>query len=648
MPSRQGLRSFGSEPALARFLARITEVQRQERLRAERAQKQRERESKQRLARLVAARTRLEQKREKQRTLRFDGQIARLDEQIMVYGAVTEYLSVSSAATTTSKPPSVTNVQEAGVDEGGLVKRHGDHLVILRRGRLFTVEIAGNDLRPVAAIDAFDPRLDADSNDGATWYDELLVSGNTIAVIGFSYARGGTEIGLFGIDAAGGLRHRGTYHLRSNDYYSRDNYSSRLIGSTLILYTSSWFQAEGTGATGFPELRKWSPSATDDQYQRITSSSRVYQPAQLPRNTSRVMLHTVTTCDLAKPELTCEATVVIGGPQRAFYVSRSAVYIWTGEFGRAYTDPRSIVYRMPFDGSAPTALRARGTPSDQFSFLESDDGFLNVVLRSAMADARASHGLDGDLSLLRVPLAQLADGSTSAPSSSYHPLGDCESGNVENRFVGPFVLVSCATHASRNGDPVESSLKVVRWATQEILQLDLPLWPLRIDPMGDHALIVGTTREDWSDMRFATIRLDGLPTVADMFSLTGTSLRQQRSQAFGYRPENATDGLLGLPVFHEADSNDTNRDGSSAILFLHSRSLMLEDAGQLASGPQPSDDACRASCVDWYGDARPLFIGDRAFALLGYELVEGTLADGRVLEVRRTSFAPPVTSFSSH
>ena len=34
---------------------------------------------------------------------------------------------------------SVTNTQHAGVDEGGIVKVHGDHLVVLRRGRLFTV-----------------------------------------------------------------------------------------------------------------------------------------------------------------------------------------------------------------------------------------------------------------------------------------------------------------------------------------------------------------------------------------------------------------------------------------------------------------------------------------------------------------------------
>src|SRR5204863_996088 len=38
-----------------------------------------------------------------------------------------------------NKEESVTNTQEAGVDEGGIVKLHGDHLVVLRRGRLFTI-----------------------------------------------------------------------------------------------------------------------------------------------------------------------------------------------------------------------------------------------------------------------------------------------------------------------------------------------------------------------------------------------------------------------------------------------------------------------------------------------------------------------------
>src|SRR5436190_9979677 len=75
---------------------------------------------------------------------------------------------------------SVTNVQHAGVDEGGIVKVHGDHLVVLRRGRLFTVAIGDGALKPISAVDAFGP----DINPTGTWYDEMLVSQDTVVVIG--------------------------------------------------------------------------------------------------------------------------------------------------------------------------------------------------------------------------------------------------------------------------------------------------------------------------------------------------------------------------------------------------------------------------------------------------------------------------------
>ena len=66
------------------------------------------------------------------------------------------------------------------------------------------------------------------------------------------------------------------------------------------------------------------------------------------------------------------------------------------------------------------------------------------------------------------------------------------------------------------------------------------------------------------------------------------------------------------------------------------------------------DDGCKASCVDWYGNARPIFLGDRVLALMGYEIVEGRLQAGgwrfdeptgapapeQIVERRRVSFAP--------
>ncbi len=83
--------------------------------------------------------------------------------------------AVAGLAGAGAKEESITNVQHAGVDEGGIVKVHGNYLVVLRRGRLFTVSIEDGDLRPVSSADASGPEI----NPRSTWYDELLISKDT-------------------------------------------------------------------------------------------------------------------------------------------------------------------------------------------------------------------------------------------------------------------------------------------------------------------------------------------------------------------------------------------------------------------------------------------------------------------------------------
>ena len=276
---------------------------------------------------------------------------------------------------------SITNVQHAGVDEGSIVKVHGNHLVVLRRGRLFTVSIQDGDLEPTSAVNAFGPDIDPNG----TWYDEMLVSQNTIVVIGYSYERGGTEVGLFHMDDAGKLAYRCTYHLRSNDYYSSRNYTSRLIGSKLIFYSPMYVNPGAENPFDeFPALRKWHKGASLSEFKRIVSATQIYKPAYELNYDYGMALHSVTVCDLASGDFDCKATSVIGPPGRVFYVSPHAVYIWltSWNYDETQMQPKSMLYRMPLDGSAPTALRVSGSPVDQFSFLESEDGYLNVLLRS--------------------------------------------------------------------------------------------------------------------------------------------------------------------------------------------------------------------------------------------------------------------------
>jgi hypothetical protein len=63
--------------------------------------------------------------------------------------------------------------------------------------------------------------------------------------------------------------------------------------------------------------------------------------------------------------------------------------------------------------------------------------------------------------------------------------------------------------------------------------------------------------------------------------------------------------------------------------------LGLHELGMLV-GKSPEKDFCFASCSEWwYGNSRPLFINDRIYALIGYELIEGYFSDDLLYESNR-------------
>jgi hypothetical protein len=533
---------------------------------------------------------------------------------------------------------SVTNVQHAGVDEGGIVKVHGNHLVMLRRGRLFTVAVGGDTLQPVSAVDAFGPDVDADG----TWYDELLVSGDAVVVIGFSYARGGTEVGLFRMGRDGRLSHRSTYHLRSNDYYSSRNYASRLIEGKLVFYTPLHL---GLGAADpfarFPAMRRWHSGAQDGEFRRILPATRVYRAATPPAG-SELALHTVTVCDLEAEEMDCQGSAVLGPPGRVFYVAPGAVYVWVTDerYSGRKVKTASMLYRIPLDGTGPSALGVTGSPVDQFSFLESADRHLNVLVRSeGQGDGmwRAERA-EGGAALLRIPLAAFGDGGTSAAAELYRPLPVPSGHTFQNRFVGEYLLYGTG---SGWGGPEQggATLYAVPWLEGAPTALALPHGVDRIEAMGGDAVVVGT---DGQNLHFSAIRLADRPELAQRYVSAGASQGELRSHGFFYKPDGRASGILGLPIRGPARPGYEHlSEGSASVLFLRNQASRFEELGELAAGRDgTADDGCVVSCVDWYGNARPLFLRGRIFALLGYEIVEGRVAAGRIRETRRISYAP--------
>ena len=531
------------------------------------------------------------------------------------FGAVQD---LASAAKPSSAPgaeamstDSITNVQHAGVDEGGIVKLHGEHLVILRRGRLFTVTV--DTLKPVSMTDAFGPGVDP----RGAWYDEMLISGSTIAVIGYSYARGGTEIGLFDLSRSGDLSYRATYHLRSNDYYSSRNYASRLIGSKLVFYTpltlNPW---RGNPYDQLPAMRKWGAG----EFRRIAPATRIYRSDEQLDPWQGMALHTVTVCDLAKRDLDCESSAVLGPTGRVFYVSPGSVFVW---------NVKSAVFRIPLDGGAPSALKVAGSPVDQFSFLEGGDGFLNVLVRAhGRGEAMwSSEQRGGELALLRVHLGRFSDGKDSANQNDYQPLPTPFGHHgLQNRYVGQYLLYGG-----------QRQLFAVRYADGASYGLPLPHGVERLEALGEDAVAIGS---DGRDLHFSSVRLAPYPVVAGRYSRPNANQGESRSHGFFY---NERQGLLGLPIIGGSQRTLRHqlRHSSASVLYVRNQSLNFSEIGTLdARAGADSNDGCRASCVDWYGNSRPLFIRSRVLALMGYELVEGRLDADGIVETRRVNFAP--------
>lgn len=180
----------------------------------------------------------------------------------------------------------------------------------------------------------------------------------------------------------------------------------------------------------------------------------------------------------------------------------------------------------------------------------------------------------------------------------------------------------------------------------------------RIEALGRDAVLVGLRD---GDLHFSALRLArGAAALAGRHVQPGVAQGEVRSHGFFYRAQDDELGLLGLPVLGAGRQRRgiyRGGAGAAAVLFVRNRGLRFSALGELlAHDGGARDDGCKASCVDWYGNARPIFLGDRVLALMGYEIVEGTVQPGpwrydgdaaargaeALVERRRVSFAPGV------
>ena len=249
---------------------------------------------------------------------------------------------------------------------------------------------------------------------------------------------------------------------------------------------------------------------------------------------------------------------------------------------------------------------------------------------------------DGAMAMLRVPVASFTSRAETAPASAYMPLPGARGSVLHNRFVGDYLLYGVGSGWGRPTKPADARVFVHRYAgSTPPSALVIGHGVDRIEPMAGDAIVVGT---DGADLSFTSIALDtrGAPALGGKYTRKNASQGELRSHGFFYRDDGARTGIIGLPVRGGSAAGYTHLvEGSASVLYLSHDRLRLRELGTLAAkAGATADDHCRTSCVDWYGNARPLFVQDRVLALMGYELVEGRLDAGRLSVDRRATFAP--------
>lgn len=562
----------------------------------------------------------------------------------------------------------ITNVQTAGVDEGDIVKMIGRFLIVLQDGRLFSIDTGATsaDLALVDRINIYTP-----GNDDA-WYDEILVHENRILATSYNYQLGATEFTVFSLSAFGRFTREGSYYISSNDYYDGDNYATRLVNGNLVIYTpldASYVDADSEKPQ-WPLVRRWLRDDEDEGPQAtggrpLFDARDIYRPIQ---STVEPMIHTISVCPLGSPragdELECRSTAIAGTSPREFYVSNDHIYLWLWQdyewHARAnYTEqclarPKNAfetavpaaLFQIDLNTGRPRAMFVRGGPVNQLGMEATADEFHALAV---WIDPRCDSLSDLPLRFLSTPLSAFSATPRAAPASAFTPVPSSGGRGLENRFTaGHLVYGGRERWHSYVDDEAALTGRVVALPTNnpsaaQVLQA--PHNIIRVEAIGEDAVITGY--RDRSALSISVLDLSGPARISDTAVLEGRFETEGRSHAFNAMIEADGSGLLGLPTGQAQWRSGRwvwDSESSDVSFLALNAGGALTSLGQLETHANTTDPSyeCEVSCIDWYGNSRPIFVNGRVFALSGTELIEGRAGAQRIEEVARVNLTAPV------
>lgn len=539
---------------------------------------------------------------------------------------------------------SITNNQESEVDEGDIVKQYGRFLIILQDGRLFSIDTGAQaaDLQLADRINIYS------SADAETWYDELLIHDNHLVVTGYNYKEDATEINVISISAAGKLALEARYYLQSEDYYSSSNYASRLVRGQFVIYTPVDISADEP--LSIPRIRSWTADGGFSPWQPLFDITEVYLPIQ---DTLTPMLHVVSVCSVGRREsFSCNSRGIVGPTNRELYVSGNNAYLWlTSDFNDwaygygggdmcpdgadlyRYPALPAAVFQLPFAVDTVRAVHTNGAPPDQFAFDERDETLLALLVH----DPQGCYADDAaPFMFASIPLRLFASSPATLGSHHVVRVRDATYWRVQSRYTKDYLLYGSAEGSEQYPNAVAPNeitvVPLARPADFRVLRTGHAIE--RLEVIGDNAVAFGSTDE--SGLGVSTVELRTRPRIASVLALDDIEESEGRSHAFNAIVDDDGSGTFGLPTVYRSKATNSWTTLSDVQFFSIDRRLDITPAGELAGQDDEDEDyECEVSCYEWYGNARPIFLEGRVFALTGSELIEGEIRSGIMVEIGR-------------
>lgn len=495
------------------------------------------------------------------------------------------------------------------------LRAHGDHLVLLRNGRLTTVPVAGGALEPVTTREALGGGVDADE----MFYYGLEDADEGVRVLAARTLGGITEHheARYRIGADGTLEHRGGPVLRSVGGLYAGAHVTRRIGDRVVFYEHIDIPLRDADPTAaLPMLR-----GADGGFATTVDPRRVYRSVHPMSWGSNPRLHVVTVCGPAGAEPACATTALYAPTPQVMHVSANAVYLLTG-----YWDA-GVLYRMPLDGSAPSALQISGSTFSPHDFRESADGYLGVHLLHGGWTKEARSQLPTP-TLLRVPLSAFGDGRRAPGPRHYRPLARL-GGFYYSRFTDAWLVYGnrpSSDYMVQSGLIPETErerlgIGMLRWA-----DTTAPAWhPTRASaqafaPAGDGGVLALVGGGDSLTLAYLPLR-----PSARLLAMAAPAVEHWQGEMRGIVPlpdNTAESGLLAVTTGIRPTPYSWR---STGVAFIRYDSAGIRQVGALSLSGEPAGDR----------EVVPLFTHGRIFVLLGGELVEVAAEGDGIREIRR-------------